>query len=115
MLNTCCIILYNSWLTTRIYISLEMSRHQEKDEQQQPLTGPDEDSLYDTDSVDAALPLDRRLRRRPSWLYVCLIASVTAVVSTAIGGFVGRQSVNYDKTCAAYTTQYCKCSNLCGT
>lgn len=85
-----------------------MARQQEKDEQQRPLTGPDEDSLYDTESVDTQVPLDTRLRRRPSWLNVFIMMALTAIVSMAVGGFIGRQSVNLNKSCSSYTTQYCK-------
>ncbi|KAH6652197.1 hypothetical protein BKA67DRAFT_350226 [Truncatella angustata] len=83
-----------------------MSRQQEKYDQQQPLTGPDEESIYDSESVDTLTPIDRRLRHRPTWLYVSLMVSLTAVVFIAVGGLIGRQSVNLNKTCAAYTTQY---------
>lgn len=85
-----------------------MSRKQEKDEHLQPLTGLDDDSLYDSESSRTEILLDRRLRGRPSWLHVSLLVSAMSAISAMVGGFIGHNTINLDKTCALYTTQYCR-------
>ena len=72
------------------------------------LDGSEEDSIPFLHPESRPSASASRCGRRYVLLGVVLLV-LSNVLSLLIGGFVGRKSVNLDRSCAAHTTQYCRC------
>jgi hypothetical protein len=83
-----------------------------QDYKQSLLAADREESDNDRESEFAELPSRRGKQRRRWQLSLFRITSflVVGLLSVMLGVVLGRYNIDFDKECAAYTAEYCKCN-----
>ncbi|KAI1334736.1 tat pathway signal sequence [Xylariaceae sp. FL0016] len=85
-----------------------MPHHQDKDEQELPLTGVYQDSSDDTESLLSQTPVvhSRKTRWAPRCCCLSFMFIMSMAISSLLGALLAFHSIDLDKECSAYTSSY---------